>query len=294
MVILKKLTFAPFFLLSFAYLLFLTVQFLKNSNSGINISVEFFVAFLILVVMCLVVGFFFVVFCTLSQDWKLVLPVSLLGSLLPFVFLDLNFGLFLAVICFLSFLAIFATLENKLKTYITFQPSVLLSSPIRNTACLIAVGISLIYFLTISASIKANGLQLPDSTIDLLQNVFSPKQSNQISPEQLDLIKNNPQLLQGTGYSLQDIENVAKSGTNATANPAVRETIKKTFQSFLQPYLAYIAPVLGLLFVLNFISTIVFVSILLPIPLWLLFWILRTTGFVKFVTEMREVKKLVV
>jgi hypothetical protein len=137
-----------------------------------------------------------------------------------------------------------------------------------------------------------------------------------LSPEQIKFIQQNPQLLQQFGITPEQFNDFVKSQKqpNSTGNKKdiensptsaeptnsmessdlMKSLVKAQLNKALEPYKPVIGIITGsLLFsTLSFVNY--FVGFLTPLLLAFIFWILEKTGFVHFIKEMREVKKLVV
>ncbi len=195
-----------------------------------------------------------------------------------------------------SLLITFLTLQNSLKTYLNFNVLNLFSPSIKRLSFFLIITISLVYFLSVSKIVSVKGFSLPDSILDTalkLTNQGSTQvQIPQISPDQLDLLKKNPQLLRQSGLDSSVLNNLSTS-QNPEAD-LLKQTVKDQVQSFIKPYLGIIPAVLALLLFLT-LQTLTSLTNLFSYPLLLIiFYILEKSGFVKFTTEMRPVKKLVI
>lgn len=264
MAIVKKLTFAPLFLLFFILLVYQLTPFLSSYDFIFAFSVNNLIQLIIIAALFSISSLLFSVFVTLAADWKLVLPVSLLSALIPMLFLDPALTIVFAVAIFISFLLIFLSLETALKSYLTFKPEVLLGPSIRRLASLLVLAFCLIFFLSTNKIIAQKGFQIPDSLIDTALQLSTSSLPN-IQPEQANLS--------------QDI---------------IKQAVKDQIQNFIKPYINFVPAVLA---VLLFLTLQAFTSIinLLSYPLlWITFYILEKTGFVKFTVEQRPVKKMVV
>jgi hypothetical protein len=311
---LKKLIFAPFFLIVFA-LLFWQLSFHLNSYDLIlAVSFNNFLSLVIIAVLVLLSSLFFVLFASFTNNWKLIIPVAILASIIPMFFLPQNKGLITSVGVLASFLIIHVSLEGSLKTYINFEPASIFGPSIRHLSTLLIIVFSFIYFLSISQKVAGEGFQIPDSLIDEALK-FVPQQEQQVSqnsqntpttipssitPEQLELLKQNPQLLKQYGLDPSILDEVAipKNTSNIQPQQLLNETIKQgvkdQLQQVVKPFINFIAPVLGLLLFFVLVSVASFLNILLFPILWIFFRIFEATGFIKFTTETRSVKKMVI
>ena len=139
--------------------------------------------------------------------------------------------------------------------------------------------------------ITEKGFQIPDSLINTALK-FAPQPESQenstsslpqISPDQLNLLKNNPDLLKQIGKPVQNI-----------ANDLIGQTVKKQFQDLIKPYTNFIPAILSILLFLTLQSFMAIINLLIYPLLWIKFYILEKTGFIKFTQESRLVKKMVI
>lgn len=307
MVMLKKLTFAPLFLLTFSILIFKLPAFLKSSDILFSVSISTFIQLMILSALISLSSFLFVVFTALSQNWKFSLPVGILASVIPFVFLETGLALVFAVAVLVSLVLTFLSLENSLKSYLTFQPNTLLTPSIRHLSQLLILTTCLVYFLSTNKIIAQNGFQIPDSLIDSALKFTPQLQSEQsedsapslsIPKEQLELLKQNPQLLKQSGLDPKILDTLSQPQNESKNSPGtsdlLKQTIKEQVQNLIKPYQNYIPAVLSVLlfFTLQSLSSII--QILVYPLLWLSFLILEKSRFIKFEIAQRPVKKMVV
>lgn len=260
MLIFKKLIFALPFLLFFALFCLNLSQSLQNTNAIFPLNLEELLKTVLLVLYLSLALMFFMIFATLSQDWKFILPVIVLGSAVPFLFISSpNYILILGFL--ISFLIINFFFQKKLNNYLTFKASSLLIPSIKTLSTLIILVSSIVFYFFISDDLENNGFKIPDSIIDPVINLTTQN-------------LNIPQ-----GLSPNDL---------------IKTTINSQIQSLINPNLGIISGVLAITFFvsLNFISSIL-VLILYPL-IAIIFWFLEKTGFTTYQTEMREVKKLVI
>lgn len=270
------------------------------------------------------------IFGSFSQDWKLVAPVSLLSGVLIFLYQPDVKGVIILIGTIIALTLTFALLQNKLRTYITFQPTVLLTPSIKSLTTFLILILSFTYYLSINQLISKNGFEIPDELIDqsikLMQpnlnpNVQGAKYIAQVTPEQIEMLRQNPELLKQYGVDesmLNAVEEQIKSApqqstsgespktnsalpdkssttqVNPLDNSFVKSMLKSQFDQMLKPYQSFIAPALALLFFISLTSISSLLSIFINPLLLIIFYLLEKTNFVRFEKEMREVKKLVV
>lgn len=304
----KKLAFAPLFLIIFALFAYQFVPFLKSYDFVFSLSINTFIGLLILSFLISISCFLFVLFAALASDWKVVLPVSLLSALIPMLFMEPALGLVFTVAIFVSFLLTYLSLDSTLKSYLTFKPATLLGPAIRHLSGLVILTFCLVYFLSAGKMIAEKGFQIPDSLIDTALKMTpmnltteqepAPAQLPALSPNQIDLLKKNPGLLAQSGLDpkILDTLNQSKSAQapqNLTQD-LIKQTVKDQIQNFIKPYQNFIPAGLALLLFLTLQSLTSIINLLIYPLLWLTFFILEKTEFIKFEVEQRSVKKLVV
>ncbi len=317
MPVVKKLTFAPLFLISLVAVFFELNPFLKSADLIFSLSFDTLIKLILICVAILLSGIFFIIFSALTLDFKLIIPIALVSSLIPFFFLPPPLAIISAVLTFISLILSFVNLENKMKSYLTFQPTVLLIPSIKQLTGLLIISLSLVYYLSINSEIQKNGFQIPDSLIDTAIKLTpqTPQDLNfqgfkydtrliaqlpQLSQNQIELLKKNPELLKQFGIDSKSLDNLAPKSISKTPtiqgnlNDLLKKTIKDQFQNMLKPYQNFIPPILALLFFFSLQSFTAILSIFLSPLIWLIFNILEKTKFITFTTEMREVKKMVI
>lgn len=306
MLYLKKLTFAPFFLASVAAT-FYAMKVINTPNFILAMDIKTLLDIAILIGFISLSALFFVLFCTISASWAYILPVSLLAGFTPLPFLPepLNFAAAIGV--FLSFIFSYFLLKSTLKTYLDFKPAALLSPPVKNIASFLILTATVVFYLSANLDIQKNGFQVPDTLIDTSLNLVQPAQKTdtesqpQLTKEQIDLLKKNPDLLKQYGLDPKlldtleaELQNTKQEkGTLSTQN-SLKTVLKAQLNDILKPYINWIPILLALIFYFTLITFLQAVSIIFGPIIWLTFYILEKTGFVVFATETRVVKKMVV
>ncbi|MDO8638223.1 MAG: hypothetical protein Q7R43_01515, partial [Candidatus Daviesbacteria bacterium] len=193
--------------------------------------------------------------------------------------------------------------QKKLKNYLAFKASSLLIPSIKTLSTLIILISSFVFYLFMASDLKVNGFKIPDSIIDPIINFTTqgsasdtlPTQNINIPADQLNLLKQNPDLLKQYGLDPKVLDQVSNTNPQEISqNNLIKTAVNSQIQSLINPNLRIISGVLAITFFvsLNFLSSIL-VLILYPL-ISLIFWILEKTGFTNYQIEMREVKKLVV
>ena len=296
MIMLKKLILAPVFLIVFTFLIYQLASFLKSYEIIFSLSSSSLIQLITIAFLILINGLLFNLYVAFTQNWKMVLPVVLVASILPMLFLEPVLGLVFGLGVLISLFLTYLTLTNKLKTYLTFNPNTLISPSIKQLTSLLILTFSLTYFLSINQIIQKTGFQIPDSLIDTALK-FTPIESSlpqetsqfSIPPEQLELLKQNPDLLKQYGLDPKILDTPQKMATNL-----IKQQVKDQMQNLIKPYLNFIPAILALLLFITLQSLVSFLNLLIHHMLWIIFYILEKSGFIKFTTEMRPVKKLVI
>lgn len=307
MQIVKKLLPAPLFLISF-WALLLKLNPLFNSYDFIfSLSLDTLVLLIILGGLICLSSLLFVLFTGLANDWKIVLPAGGVAALMPILILPQGVGLVFLIGTVLVLLITFLSLENVLKSYLTFTPSTIFGPSVRHMSGLLILLIAITYFLSISKVIAQKGFTIPDSLID--QAIKLSGQTNvtvaqeqpsqpSISPQQLELLKKNPQLLKQYGLDPSILNNInqpaSSKSTPISTNDVVKSALKTQLDGIIKPYLGAIPALLAVLFFFILQSFTAILNILIYPLLWLIFKIFEKSGFVKFEVEQRSVRKMVV
>jgi hypothetical protein len=231
----KKLVFAPIFLISFAILNFALNNYLNSfsptSSFSLNFSPQFIVNdtlnlildYLPLILSILFSSIFFAIFVSLSQDWKIVIPIIIVASILPPLVNTGATGMVLGLGFLVSLLLTFLLIEKGLKSYLTFNPSSIFSPPIKRLNFLLVLVITFAFYLNANSQIQEKGFEIPDSLIEAAINFASPTsnpgvkgaryiaQVPQITPEQIEFLRQNPELLKQYGLDPSALDTVEQS-----------------------------------------------------------------------------------
>lgn len=290
----KKLSLVPIFVLTLFLFFVLVKPFLGSTEILFSTNLESLIQLLILSLLLTLSSLFIIIFIALSQDIKITLPVLFLTALLPLLVIPTFAGILISVATLISFGFIYPLTTNVLKSYITFEPSKLFSSMIKNLTTFLIISVSIGFFYTSKAAIEQNGFTIPDNLIDqalkLSPQLLDESPQFQLPTEQISLLKDNPKLLQQSGLN----PNFLNSFTKSDPNEILKETLKIQFQQMIKPYLNFLPIILTFVFysILAFGAWIL--SFFISPILWLLFYLMEKTGYVKFTTETRQIKKLVI
>lgn len=305
MVMLKKLIFAPIFLIVFTILIYQLNPFLKSYDLIFSLSLDVLIKLIVIAVMVFISSYLFTLFICLASDWRISLPVGILAALIPFSLIPPSLALMFAVGIFISLLLTFLSLTSSLKSYLTFNPAALLGPSIKHLSTLFILSFCLIYFFSVTKIIALNGFELPDSLIDTALKVTPTNLSDNstlsqlpaIEPKQLKLLKQNPALLQQYGLDpkmLDSLNSTTAQPVQQMGNDLIKQTVKNQVQTFIKPFINFIPALLAILLFFTIQSFVSFINLLIYPLLWFVFFTLEKTGFVKFEVEQRPVKKLVV
>ncbi|MDO8573811.1 MAG: hypothetical protein Q7R77_03605, partial [Candidatus Daviesbacteria bacterium] len=294
---LKKLIFAPFFLIILGLFFYQLTPLLESYDFIFSLSSDTLIQLITISAFVSLSSLLFTVFATIASSWKLVLPVVLIGAIISLVFLPMPLGLIFVAAIFVSLLLTYVSLDNALKSYLTFQPSTLLGPSIKHLSGFLILSFCLVFFLTTSRIIAQNGFQIPDTLIDTaLKMTPLPTEQAQlptINPDQLELLKQNPNLLKQSGLDPKILDTLNQAPADLIKD-TIKQTVKDQIQGFIKPYQSFIPAILAVLLFLTLQSLTSILNLLVPPLLWLIFLILEKTGFIKFETEQRTVKKMVV
>lgn len=298
MITIKKLIFALPFLFCLAAFYRQTNQAFINIYLSLDISTAAMITLALLIGFLLLTGVFFVIFATLASDWKLILPVSILGTLSALFFIPLNLSIILMVGSLLTFIISNFSLQKNLSSYLTFQTKLLFIPSIHQIILLLTLSTSLVFYLSANTKIHQEGFKLPESLTEFVSQIVSSQMpaeldSSQVnlSPEQTVLLKQNPQLLQQYGLDPNMLNSIEKPSLQKVA---IKVEMQKQIQNLLDPYTNFVPAILAMLFFLTLYSITSLLTFLLNPLLWAIFLILEKTGFTKYQIEMRKVEKLIV
>lgn len=308
MIYFKKLILAPIFLIVFSFTCFKLNSFFLSSEILFSLSNAAFIQLLLTSMLILLSSVLYVLFATFATDWKIITPITFLSGVFPLIFTAKPLSWVLSIGFTIVFLLAFLNLREKLKSYLTFQPSNTLSPTIKTLSTLLVFITSFAFYLSTNAQVKQTGFSIPDSLIDSVLKAMPQPDLGQapqelslpkIDKEQLAVLKQNPGLL--SQYNLDpkmldlleqnDTKNILKD-TAIEGN--VKNMVKSQIDSTLKPYLSFIAPFLAVTFFFTINWIVSMLALLLTPLLNLIFHILTKTGFATFTTEMREVKKLTI
>ncbi len=311
MLYLKKLIFLPAFALSLSLFLYFASPLTTSFETVFSLSVQTLLPIIWAAILLNLAAFFFVLFATFALDWKIILPSALVSSLLPFFFFAAPYSLFLSLGLLVTQIITFVSLENSLKLYYTFNPMGIFTPLLKRFILLTLLSLSAIYFISTTNELQTKGFTIPDELLETALN-FAPGLSEsadpttqpqapqvQLTPEVIDLVKQNPELLAQYGIDPTILDSINTEALTNTAPQNItkeltKNLIKEQFDKMISPFLAFLPPVLTLLFFISIQSITSLLGLLIPPLFWLAFYIFEKTGIIKFVVEQRPVKKMVI
>jgi hypothetical protein len=242
----KKLLLIPFLFLSLYAALHLYLPISTSTTLIFSLSPSVMQQLLLLGGSILLFSLLFLVFVSLSQDWRIVTPVMILLAALAAVLVPNLPGYILGLGLFFILSLVFATVLTKLTTYITFDAPILFSSPIKMLSMLCCIVLAASYFVSINNIIVKQGFTIPDTLIDQalkmspqLSNTTSMEEDEKseliqlptISDEQLSLIKKNPALYQQYGVTPEMIQLIEDQKKNPSKDLIAQPTVKNLVKS---------------------------------------------------------------
>lgn len=311
-ILLKKLFFViPTICLLFL-LLYLSQSFINNWQLLFSLDFKYLERLLTLVLLLNLVGLWLAIFMALAEDFRIVLPVSIILGLEGFLFFPPSIALVLLVGIFVSTVLGYLMIYNKLKSYVTFDPSAILLPGIKIFNLCLILTLTLAFYLVTNIQIVEKGFKIPDPIIETVLNTIPNQFENtpnigssnlSIPKSQLDQLQQNPEILKQYGItpellkiyenSLKATGNVGeKVTTRLDTNEFIKNSIKSQVDQIIKPYLKVIPIILALIFFVSLSSISGLISWLLPLFIFLIFYILEKSSFISFVKEMREVKKI--
>lgn len=318
MVALKKLVFAIPFLLFLAVTLLYFQKIAIDPTQVLSMDISSLYQILIFNSFLILTALSFCLFVSFARSWQLVIPVILASLITIFAFFpSLNSpSIFLIVGFLITEVIIFFFLDNNLNTYINFSPIQIYSPFIKRFTQISIIIFSISLFVIFNIYYQTHKFEVPDSLIDTAlksvpQNITTsdegksvalPSRLN-ITPEQMTTLKQNPELLEQFGLSVSDLESLSKSTTIQAKDTEkqvpldqrlIKTAVKNQVDEMIKPYAQFIPITLASLFFLTAYSLSSLLLIILPVILWIIFKILESSGFIKFTSEMREVKKMVI
>lgn len=320
----KKIIFAPFFLIALSALLYFYKPLLSDYLNTFFKEYGGIADFGFIAVLITISSLSFCLFATFSQNLKLTITLSILSALVPFIFLERSLALVTGVGLVLSLIICSFNIQTNLESYTNFQPSNILTSPTKLLSTFLLLTLSFGYFLHTNSIIQTQGFKIPDKIIDWAielslkgQNipVKGDKYLAQIptlTEEQINLLKQNPEVLEQYGIDPKDLDSlipttqkpVTKSeNKNSLQIPTLtgidlKDTLKSqiadSLNNMIKPYLFAVPAILAFLFYSLVSFCLWIISFFISPILSLIFYILEKSKFVKFEKEMREVKKIVI
>ena len=317
---LKKLIFAPLFLVLLTSSIYFYKLILDKYLNVFFGNYGGIYEFSLLAVPLVFASLAYCLFVTFTQDLKYAAAVAGITILVPFAFLSTSLSIVISIGLVISLIIVYFNLQTNLRNYVNFQPTNLLKGPIKLLNVFILFTLTFGYFLNANSIVQTKGFKIPEPIIDWAINFSTSSQSlnfkgekylaQALTPEQIELLKQNPDILKQYGLNPKDLESLSpaskqqttsdKSAIKALPLPSgnlkdvLKNQINGMLDQTLKPYL-FVIPILLAFMFYSLASLIMWVISLFLSPLIsLIFYLLEKTGFVKYEKEMREVKKIVI
>ncbi len=303
---LKKILFAPLFLISFTLLIFNLNNVFSSYDFIFSLSLETLISLITISVLLMLSGVFFALFISLCQELMFILPVISLAAIIPLFIIKPPLGMVMIIGSLITLLITYFSINEALKKYLTFNPKAIFNPSIKLMAQLLLLTISLSYFLSINQVIAKNGFQIPDSLLDSalqLTDQFVEKDTSEeptpklsITKEQIAALRQNPEALRQSGLDPKILDSLDQPITQEEdlTKALTKQLVKSQFEQTLKPYLNIIPIALAVLLFITLMSLNSLVGIFTAPLLSIIFLGLEKSGFVKFTTEQRPVKKMVI
>lgn len=294
---LKIAIFSLILILSDFYFYHNVVQILANPDFIYSLELEnlYPVIFLTLSIYLLSSAFSLVATLFPKTSFKIIL--SLLASLIPFIFfpkveLALGIGLAQGAILLLSVWDI----RSHLRSYFHFNPRLIFSGSLHSLANLLAVLVAGIFFFSYSEHVSNQGFQIPQMLINQISDYTVDNVIRQLSGSTDS--KQDLSALKQYGLSEEMIKKSQKDfdpdGLKKELSPILAKQLKSTLESLIKPYLAYIPLVTTILVYVTLASTVSVGFFLVPLFLNLVYFGLEKTKVVRFENQTQIVKRLVI
>lgn len=281
----KHFLFVLPFLGCWYWFLIVLKQFFTDSLVFLSFSSAILLPLILLAGTLILAALFHILSGVLGNDWRAVLPQSILASTLPLFVYPVPLALillggFIAVLTLCTMLTL-----HTMRTYLHFSPTKLFTPLVRKTVTFVLIVVSVGYFFLTQVAIARDGFHIPETILDAALSVL-PSQDHK-----------DPQLLTQFGLDLAILDTLEQSPQTEGQIPFSKELVKAAVntqvEKIFRPYYRVIPVILALLFFITLQSTASLIGLGIPPVLWLLFLILEKTSFITFTTEMRQVKKLV-
>lgn len=305
----KKLIFAVPFLLSMSLFYQQTDLILKDLSILFSLDLNLLYQLIYFSVIISAASYFFIIFVSLAQDFRIVLPVGLAGALMSLLFIIPPLSFYLTLGVGVSLGTSYILLFNKLtKDPTSFKVSDHIVKSAGGLITLLVLVVTLMVYIDATQSSNQMVQKLINSLVST-STQFVKSQSLQtgnvqaatttstsLTPEQLNLLKQNPGLLKQYGIDPALLNQLEAGGGNVTpqslAIDAAVPAITKQVEDLIKPYSQFIPFLIAFIFFLNFQFFTSIAALLISPLAYLLFYIMEKTEFIKFEKSTREVKKL--
>ncbi len=225
----KKLLFAPIYLVSLAALLYSLPTILTPYIELFNFDSNQLTSLILVSCLMVISALMFVTFATLASQLIFVAPVIALSSLISLFVFAGEGKIIVSSGLIISQLIAYLILRQKLKIYLSFNAASLLLPAAKNLIWLWAITFSVVYFMMVKADIDQNGVQIPDHLIDRAIQLTGTNPSD-ISSSNIKGLLENPEIIQqllpainnSTGTNKSNPQTTsANSGDTVSTSPAV-------------------------------------------------------------------------
>lgn len=318
----KKIIFAPLFLILITASIYFYKLILDKYLDLFFGNYGGLYEFALLAVPLVFASLTYCLFITFTQDFKYAIVLAIITALIPFAFLSFNLSLVIGAGLLISLIITYFNLQTGLRSYVNFQAPALLLTPVKMLNTFVLLTLAFGYFLNANSIIQTQGFKIPDSLIDWAID-FSMSSQNYnfkgekhylaqaLTPQQIELLKQNPGVLEQYGLKPEDLEALSPS-SNQQAGPqnqkviqaiplpsgnlkdVLKNQINGMLDQTLKPYL-FVIPILLAFMFYSLASLIMWlISLFLSPLISLIFLIFEKTGFIKFANETRVVKKIII
>lgn len=221
----------------------------------------------------------FIILCTLSYDWEIIIPTIAVSATLPIFLITFPLSGIVSIGTAISFGITYILMRRRLDNYLTFSTSAVLIPGIHLLTTLLLITASIVFYQANSNEIQRKGFHLPPAltaSIESITSTFLKQQQN-------DVIKE---------YGLDP---------ETFNNPTLQEQITiptdlltQQIELFLQPYTHFIPYALAGIFFFSLLSLSALATYPLMFLLWCIFFVLEKMHVVTYTIEPRDVKKLII
>lgn len=297
----KQVVFALATLGLVTYAIWASSWILSNPNLVFEMSSDSFWTVTLVPINGLLVGLSYALTVVMSKEKVIDLGVIAVSAMIPIAMMGV-FGVWISGGLAVSEILAMMMIRHSLATYLNFGPATILMPGIKTVAVVLIVCIYGVWGWQMQQAVNKNGFHLPDSLVDEVIKLMDTSSGNQEGSSYINQLAGGG-LSQQLGISQQQLETFGNSqlGNQVAENiqkqtqTAVKEALNKQVDIIIKPILPIFG--WGMAAMLGFSALGMLVFPLFQITagiVWWIFWAMEKTGWVRFETEMRPVKKLVV